>query len=186
MFLPLGLGQLHRKVCGNLGDQQFASTQWSVLKINSQCYKKVLTVSDIHPLFWPPVSDFHVLKFVFYIRLPCNVTVIYGDVVFSCIVLAFVDLESVVKETLCYKSTWESRFFWVKCYPATILFLNRLSELKLFIGNDGIAIFEISYWQVFSEKLWVWTRFDVTSMILVEVLKLIVNVDWCLDSGVDS
>ena len=151
--------------------------------------KWVLTVGYVKPLLGLPICNIHVPELVFHIRFPSNIRIIDSDVAWDCHCLFTIELEGIIEETFGNETTWESWLTWDELFPSitATCSLDWISELQLFICDDGVAI--CKWWitdrQVFTEKLCIWARFDVTSVVLVEVLELVVNEDWCFDLGVD-
>lgn len=115
-----------------------------------------------------------VLELILDIGRPSDACLVYWDL----LALLVEELEGVIKYTLCYQTAWNS---WVVLFKrlavqVELLVLPEVSDL-----DDGVAVAQLVDGQVLAVKLVGISRFNVSSMVLVEVVQLIVHVHWSLD-----
>ena len=87
-----------------------------------------------------------------------------------------VKLKCIIKETLSHKTTWNCWILPIHSYPIQI---DLLMWIKILNPYDwGTGTLELFNCLVVSSQLFVITRLHISSMILVEIIHLIVNIDW--------
>lgn len=157
----------------------------------------ILTISHILPLDFlisltciKPASSVYVLEFVCHITRPSNVFLDDVDFRLSTVVL-LIQLESVIEETLGNEATRGSWKLVVVEWDSFSLIV--LLELELLVWpevsnlDDWVAcVLDIIYAQVVSSQLRIVSRFHISSMVLVEIVKLVVDVDWSLDFRING
>ena len=151
---------------------------------------QLLTVFNICPL-----KGFHlilrqVFEFVFFVRSPSNSLLVKWYFLTQIGLSALIESESIIEKTLGHKTAWEGCGTWVEkwlfCSSCLIWLANSSVATNFLIcDNWGAVVSDIIYGQVVAQKLFVWSWLHVTTMVLVEVVKLVVDIDWWLDGVLD-
>lgn len=98
-------------------------------------------------------------------------------------------LESVcvVENTLGNKTAWNSWSLWVKFTsslsiftPSVLLMIPQVSD-----SDDWVAVTKLFWFTILTIELSAVSRFDISSVVLVEVVKLIIHIYWSLNLGLD-
>lgn len=125
----------------------------------------------------------NVVEFVLYVRGPCDVALANRDTsCWAASLSTLPKLEGVIEITLSDKTTRNSRLLVIK-----LLF----SEVKLLVFpeiadlDDWVTTAELGDRLVGASQLLIVSGLDVSSVILIEVIQLIVNVNWTLNLVVD-
>lgn len=151
-----------------------------------------LTVLHVNPLDLTVVvsnislTNIDVFKLVVDIRGPSDVVIRDDDIlVFGlAIFLSSEKLEGVVEETLGHQTTRDGWAVWIQFFwtllDGVLLVVPQVLHL-----NDGIAAAQLLNSLILAVKLLVVTGLNISSMVLVEVVELVVNVNWCLDSVIN-
>ena len=85
----------------------------------------------------------------------------------------------IIEETLSDQAAWNCGLFGIKlgnfvCCEGNV-------GTKIFVQDDWVAVLEITLLQVLAIQLGEAARFHIATVVLVEVVQLIVNVDWAWD-----
>jgi hypothetical protein len=88
-------------------------------------------------------------------------------------------LVCIIEETLSDQAAWNCGLFGIKlgnfvCSKGNV-------GTKIFVQDDRVAVLEITLLQVLAIQLRKAARFHIATVVLVEVVQLIVNVDWAWD-----
>jgi len=88
-------------------------------------------------------------------------------------------LVCIIEETLSDQAAWNCGLFGIKlgkfiCCQGNV-------GTKIFVQDDRVAVLEITLLQVLAIQLRKAARFHIATVVLVEVVQLIVNVDWAWD-----
>ena len=134
-----------------------------------------LTVFNIQPLYWLPLSSL-VLEFKLNVTLPSNVRIVYRDVWRNVVVRLRVELEGIIKDRLSNQAAGYSHCALVQSCDA----VKSDWYTHICVRHNGVA-FGRRRRQVNhqSHELVVAARFDIASMILIEVSKFVVNINGC-------
>jgi hypothetical protein len=93
-------------------------------------------------------------------------------------------LVCIIEETLSDQAAWNCGLFGIKlgnfvCSKGNV-------GTKIFVQDDRVAVLEITLLQVLAIQLRKAARFHIATVVLVEVVQLIVNIDWAWDVLWDS
>jgi len=92
---------------------------------------------------------------------------------FTCLLVKF---KCIIKETLSHKTAWDC---WVLLLHRLLIQIHLLICPKIFNLYDWVTgTRERCHCLVLSIELLVITRLHISSMVLVEIIQLIVDVDW--------
>lgn len=86
-----------------------------------------------------------------------------------------VEFVCVVENTLSYKTTWNSWPLWLESFPIDTFLLVQPEVTNL---DNWVAVSEFINWEILTIQLVGISRFYVPSMVLIEVVKLIIHIDW--------
>lgn len=112
-----------------------------------------------------------ILKFVLDVRRPCNTGLNNSN---GGTLLIF-EIIGIIEHTLCNKTAWNC---WSACVQRFFTNALLLVVPKIANSDNWIAVSELFYWQVVTVELGAVSRFDVPSVVLVEVVQLIVDIHW--------
>ena len=90
----------------------------------------------------------------------------------------------VIEEALSDESTRNCRLFGIKL--GNLVCSQDNLGTKIFVQDNRVAVLEITFLQVLPIQLREAARFHVATVVLVEIVQLIVNVDWAWDVLWDS
>ena len=119
--------------------------------------------------FWNDISEF-----CLDIWGPSDTFLVDVDLLSSFIFVFEIKLESVIKETLCNKTTGNRRLV-IGQHDST--HRNLLIVPEIANSDDRVTIWKFFYCQIVSSKLQVLSWFYIPSVVLVELVQLIVNID---------
>ena len=144
--------------------------------------KIVLTICNIKPLLLLPVL-FMIFELKVNVWFPGNIRVINCNISRLVKILVRRELVCVSENTLCNQTTWYSDIVLIKfCFSIKSNCFANIS-----VSNDWITTscsLSKCYWV--THKLSVWSRLYVSSMVLVEIVKFVIDIDWCRNSGSES
>lgn len=141
----------------------------------------LLTILHIKPLNVFPLGSFwklfmYVFEFIRDIRWPSDILRVNRNV----FAIAILQRECVIENTLSNKTAWNG---WISVFQSFSAFTLPLVRPEIANGNDWITIGKILYSQVFSVQLFTVSGFYIPSMVLVEVIQLVIDIDWSLNCG---
>jgi hypothetical protein len=93
-------------------------------------------------------------------------------------------LVCVIEEALSDESARNCRLFGIKL--GNLVYSQDNLGTKIFVQDNRVAVLEITFLQVLPIQLREAARFHVATVVLVEVVQLIVNIDWAWDVLWDS
>ena len=127
----------------------------------------------------------NIVKLTLNVGSPCNIVLLNVYLLFLVNIFltitfeAFVKLKRVIKKTLSNKPTRNSGQLQV--LDPFVIEHDLLVFPQIFYLNYRITSTEILHRLVLTCQLLIVSRFDISSVILIEVSKLIINIDWTVN-----
>jgi hypothetical protein len=134
---------------------------------------------DIFPVFTSREIFFHIFEFISNIRCPSDLFLGNWNLgAFTTVRFHFPEFESIIKVTFSNKTTWNS---WIIISKGISFNIFSLIGPEISYFDNWVTFLQIISFLVQASKLFIVSGFDISSMVLIEVVKLIVDINRALN-----
>ena len=148
------------------------------------CFETIFSIL----VFWWETRFFDIFEFIFNVWLPSNLWFFYSyfspgvwfivDKWHLSVFVLLIQSESIVEITLGHQAAWDGWISWLQWIAIQV---DLLIGPKMLHFDNWVTISQLRNLLVLSRQLVIVSWFNVSSVILVEVVKLVVHIDWPWD-----